>query len=128
MGKTLTMNPEVKQKWIDALRSGEYTQHTGEMTEFVVVFDDDGYETDETVSSKNCCCLGVLCDIYANEHDTTLDKVLVENETTELPANVMDWSGFYSRGVMEQLAEFNDGVEMHQQPFEFIAWFIEEQL
>jgi hypothetical protein len=40
------MNPELKQKWLAALRSGEYKQARGYLkTEF-------GY-----------CCLGVLCDV-----------------------------------------------------------------
>ena len=38
------MNPELKKKWIDALRSGEYVQINGQL---------------ETIS-KHCCCLGVL--------------------------------------------------------------------
>ena len=47
------MNPEVKQKWIDALRSGKYEQ---------------GSEKLRSVSGY--CCLGVLCDLYAQEHNT----------------------------------------------------------
>lgn len=40
------MNAEVKQKWIDALRSGKYNQTKG------CLHDNTGY-----------CCLGVLCDV-----------------------------------------------------------------
>ena len=41
----------VKQQWIAALRSDEYTQTKGTLKA------DDGH-----------CCLGVLCDLYAKAH------------------------------------------------------------
>lgn len=44
------MNTQIKEKWINALRSGEYTQNHGQLK------DDDGY-----------CCLGVLTDLYLKE-------------------------------------------------------------
>lgn len=40
------MNQEIKQKWIDALRSGDYKQTNGRLRQ------DDKF-----------CCLGVLCNI-----------------------------------------------------------------
>lgn len=45
------MNPEIKKKWIAALRTGEYKQGKG------VLRDRD----------DNFCCLGVLCDIYKDD-------------------------------------------------------------
>lgn len=47
------MNPEVKEKWIAALRSGEYTQCTGRLRRKEVGF----------------CCLGVLTDIHIKENN-----------------------------------------------------------
>lgn len=44
------MNPEVKEKWLAALRSGNYAQGKG------VLREGDGF-----------CCLGVLCDVAINE-------------------------------------------------------------
>ena len=83
------MNPEVKQKWIDALRSGKYEQ---------------GSERLRSVSGY--CCLGVLCDIYAKEHNTEwefrgneetnlqpMDYWYYEGESEFLPESVMDWAG-----------------------------------
>ena len=82
------MNPEVKQKWIDALRSGKYEQ---------------GSEKLRSVSGY--CCLGVLCDLYAQEHDTQwefrgneetnlqpMDYWYYEGESEFLPESVMDWA------------------------------------
>ena len=47
------LNPNA-QKWVDALRSGEYTQGQSCLRKTV-----------EGVSTF--CCLGVACDIYAQE-------------------------------------------------------------
>lgn len=44
------MTPELKAKWIAALRSGEYKQTTGRL----VRVERDGYKH---------CCLGVLCEV-----------------------------------------------------------------
>lgn len=41
------MNPEVKAKWLAALRSGEYKQTTNKLHD----------------ASGEMCCLGVLCDL-----------------------------------------------------------------
>lgn len=83
------MNPEVKQKWIDALRSGNYEQ---------------GSEKLRSVSGY--CCLGVLCDLYAQEHDTQWefrgneetnlqpqDYWYFDEQSEFLPYSVMDWAG-----------------------------------
>lgn len=79
------MNPEVKQKWIDALRSGKYEQ---------------GSEKLRSVSGY--CCLGVLCDLYAQEHDTQwefthpMDYWYFGDRSEYLPEPVMDWAGLNS--------------------------------
>lgn len=44
------MNQDIKKQWVEALRSGEYTQGKGRLH--------DG---------KNFCCLGVLCGITKNK-------------------------------------------------------------
>lgn len=44
------MNKEVKAKWVTALRSGDYPQAQGYLRK------EEGY-----------CCLGVLCQVAANE-------------------------------------------------------------
>ena len=84
------MNPEVKQKWIDALRSGNYEQ---------------GSEKLRNVSGY--CCLGVLCDLYAQEYNTEWEFMGYEDESNPqptdywyfegqsefLPESVMEWAG-----------------------------------
>ena len=53
MGKKverLKLKPEIKEKWLKALRSGEYAQTNGALS------NEEGF-----------CCLGVLCDIKNKE-------------------------------------------------------------
>lgn len=48
------MNPEVKKRWVEALRSGKYEQGDGRLRRYR-----SGVET--------FCCAGVLCDILAED-------------------------------------------------------------
>jgi hypothetical protein len=45
------MNKEIKEKWINALRSGKYEQGKSQLRSL----------------SNKFCCLGVLCDLYKDE-------------------------------------------------------------
>lgn len=51
------LKPDIKSRWIEALRSGKYSQSTGTLR------DTNGY-----------CCLGVLCDIVAGEIGTGWER------------------------------------------------------
>lgn len=53
----MAMNPEIKAKWLEALRSGKYQQTTG------VLRRGDSY-----------CCLGVLCDLSVEGSWSTLPE------------------------------------------------------
>lgn len=51
------MNPEIKTRWITALRSGKYKQGAGYLNE------------------NDCfCCLGVLCDVVKDELQIDWDE------------------------------------------------------
>jgi hypothetical protein len=135
------MKTEIKQKWVNALRSGEYEQSKG------YLYSEDGY-----------CCLGVLCDIYCKETNqewTTVNESgdeYIESEITDglvtngyfylngesefLPQCVVEWSGMESRDpyvdvddneetgvVREQIVVLNDNGT----PFAEIADLIEKQ-
>lgn len=82
------MNSKVKEAWVNALRSGKYEQ---------------GSERLRSVSGF--CCLGVLCDIYAKEHNTEwdfrgneetnlqpMDYWYFDDQSEFLPESVMDWA------------------------------------
>jgi hypothetical protein len=52
------MKEKYKKKWLKALRSGEYDQTIGQLAS------DDGY-----------CCLGVLCEVVAQDHPDMHDYI-----------------------------------------------------
>lgn len=80
------MNKRIKKKWLKALRSGEYKQTTGGLRE--VNLDEE---------TMGFCCLGVLCNIHAQEHPD-----IAKHETSPyeylgasglLPFQVAKWAG-----------------------------------
>lgn len=52
MSTNYTMNKKIKAKWIKALKSGDYKQGTGQLRD----------------KDNNFCCLGVLCNLYAQDN------------------------------------------------------------
>lgn len=137
------MNPEIKAKWVAALRSGDYKQGTGVLRS----------EWDEY------CCLGVLCDIAEKEGVPMIvvepaadgdvsdgivgayyyfdgDRDTGDYEIT--PSFVAGWAGLPSVNpsveltdpydedavVLESLADLNDGGKS----FDEMADIIEEHL
>jgi hypothetical protein len=110
------MNPEVKQAWLTALRSGDYKQGR-----FVLRSKDNDY-----------CCLGVLCDIHAKETgnqwtqhtfaDGEPDDFFYADNVANIPYEVETWSGLINTS---HLMGMNDRVE---NTFSQIADYIEENL
>jgi hypothetical protein len=88
------MNSQIKQKWIDSLRSGKYDQTQGKL------YSGDGF-----------CCLGVLCDIYAKEVG---DKSCVKKD----PSKTIDddkWNYWYFDDQSECLPEcVKDWAELNE--------------
>jgi len=124
------MNSQIKQKWIDALRSGKYHQGQSKL------YSGDGF-----------CCLGVLCDIYAKEvgdiawvkkdpsktvDDDKWDYWYFDDQSEVLPDCVCKWAEMdeddpvLTKGqyYLTSLAELNDKGAT----FEDLAEVIEEQL
>jgi hypothetical protein len=111
------MNPQIKQKWVSALRSGEYQQTQERLRK------EDGF-----------CCLGVLCDLYIKENNVEWeidedDMYRYEKHFTVLPPSVVEWAGVedsnpYVNGGIGTLSGLND----RGSTFEQIAYVIEEQL
>jgi hypothetical protein len=121
------MNQQIKEQWIEALRSGEYSQTQEQLK------DHHGY-----------CCLGVLCDLYSKANENGLWKEETnlfhfetypgEYEYSTLPKNVSEWAGLggtdnpiieYDGGKMA-ISDLNDMKE--QLSFNQIAAIIEDQL
>ena len=78
------MNPEIKAKWLAALRSGEYKQTTQVLR----------YTGPN--NQQRFCCLGVLCDLYAQERMGGSWKLSdLEAESESIPGQaVSEWASF----------------------------------
>lgn len=110
------MNPEIKQKWTEALRSGKYRQ--GRMC----LRSDDRF-----------CCLGVLCDIISPEWETIYKGTANErnvfkygdsNYVSSLPAELQKKINIQN-SELDQLINMNDLTGLN---FEQIANWIDESL
>jgi len=86
---TQSEQAEHRQKWVDALRSGAYTQ---------------GRDMLRNAAVDEYCCLGVACDIsglgqWKSNGDGAMifvveeEDVWIEVEQIRLPASVMKWLG-----------------------------------
>jgi hypothetical protein len=90
------MKRSIARKWAKALESGEYQQTRGELR-----------------NMDRFCCLGVLCNIHAQEHpeiaaeQTSMFEYM--GEENELPFEVREWvgmdsaSGKFPRGLIKEL-------------------------
>jgi hypothetical protein len=114
----MKLKPEVKEKWLAALRSGEYNQGRRQLR----------------TSDGNYCCIGVLCDI-SGLGEWVDDAGYGSNYKTEdglswatAPAVVRAWAtrdGEDSDSVWDDLVGLND---LSSLSFEEIAMYIEEDL
>lgn len=106
------MKVEVKEKWLAALRSGEYKQGTGCLRR-----------------ENEYCCLGVLCDLHAKETNGKWERpnrYSYLGATGLLPGEVCNWAngGPFMNPSEYSLVDLND----HGKSFKEIADFIEEKL
>jgi len=112
------MNANLK-KWIDALRSGDYKQGMYKLRS----------------RAEEYCCLGVACDVYANEHDDEeVSSWRIRNNqswefgsfTNILPEEVASWMGFNgdnSVNMQDEVIYLNDREKAN---FNTIANFLEK--
>ncbi len=87
------MKPEIKAKWVAALRSGEYEQTQGQLRE-------------ETIGGKTSfCCLGVLCNLHAQSHPKIAATQSLHDtylgHHADLPLQVVKWAGLHNEGGAE---------------------------
>lgn len=117
------MKPEIKEKWVAALRSDKYKQGPSYL-----------------LRDNKYCCLGVLCELAYEEQIVSKDKIIdtegyemilfgdyTEWRSAFLPEKVRNWSGLFQtifdyNGSNKDLITLNDdGV-----PFTTIADLIEK--
>lgn len=99
------MNAEVKQKWVAALRSGEFNQVCETLRDDA----DDG-------TSPCFCCLGVLCELAARDGVIKPWNGLYDGAVAELPESVRTWAELDDScgncvdigEIYQTLAEHND--------------------
>lgn len=108
------MNKKVKEKWLEALRSGEYEQGSGYLR----------------TTNDSFCALGVLCDVAVKDGvEVTVEKVGIlykyDSRVGFPPRSVTLWAGFdEDYGIESIISGKNDSGES----FEKIADFIEKDL
>ena len=114
------MNKEIKEKWLIALRSGNYIQGRQVLRD----------------SDNKFCCLGVLCDIIdkeawvADDSNRRTPAFTYDGNRAVLPIHVMEITGIENcfgqlpknEGPYTSLTNMNDGGKS----FEEIADVIEE--
>ena len=117
------MHPEIKAKWVAALRSGEYKQATGQLRR-------------NTRGKTSFCCLGVLCNLHAQAHPEIAaqqtDPESYMCGTKCLPTAVMEWADLPSpRGDTLKIGNTFGSLSYHNDSwctFAQIADAIESQL
>ena len=107
------MQKELKERWIAALRSGEYKQGRNYLNK-------DG----------GLCCLGVLCEVmelpkYEEDYEGGTITIYSDAARALPPSEVMDKQGLYQ--YWATLASMNDNID-NQAPFTEIADWIEENI
>jgi hypothetical protein len=146
------MNPTIKQKWVDALRSGKYEQGQWKLTRI------DDYTDIMGEGKEKFCVLGVLCDIalregvniglgYERDYDANAEWTeyrVYESQWDEeyngyqtlesgnLPEEVLQWAGLpegnpvvvYDEAIAT-LSQLNDVLDL---PFSTLATLIDDQL
>lgn len=96
------MRKEIAMKWVAALRSGDYKQTTSQLR-----------------NAEGFCCLGVLCNIHAQEHPKVAAKetnpYVYLGSSYTLPEEVMKWAKLSSDiGQKQSRAWFDlNGTQYH---------------
>lgn len=119
------MKPEVKEKWVAALTSGEYAQEVGALR-----------------TPRGFCCLGVLCDVYTKDQDLDWrvgddkeDPFSLLGADQTLPFEVMKWAGLDGKDPSVKANEEDEFAfrlthlnDVRKLDFTQIAALIKEQL
>ncbi len=92
------MFPNIAKKWVAALRSGLYKGTKGTLK-----------TTDINGENPRYCCLGVLCEVYNQEH-----KIPCDMDNDVLPLNVQKWASMQSSEGTYKWDKYGDAIEAAQ--------------
>jgi|688.fasta_scaffold608381_2 hypothetical protein len=123
------MNIAIAERWVEALRSGKYTQGKNLLKQ--------KYESGQIAY----CCLGVLCELYMHDHPDNPfqpalqlempkadsdngDRYVFGSDCEIPPAAIQKWAGIYRPSCVE-LAEFNDSGESFDELADRISEYAE---
>lgn len=141
----ITLKPDIKRRWIEALLSGRYTQGQWYLVKHTSAWDDQP-------ESTQYCCLGVLCDLAAQDgvvpeyvvHGTSSDYLPWQaSQGHQLPCRaVVEWAATPARPALQDVDQGSpsadwlvpgdiDGVSLHSlndngATFQEIARLIED--
>ena len=91
-------NKEVKEKWLAALRSGEYKQGRNALRR-----------------NNNFCCLGVLCDIYSEEKNVPWEKLGDHDRILDcksiLPDKIKSWAELPGQNPSVEHTDLHSGKD-----------------
>jgi len=118
------MNKRIKKIWLRELRSGVYEQGREKLL-----------QVDEKTGEESFCCLGVLCNIHAEETGGVWNELNRYHDTAGLlPFKVRNWAGLDNADPVvgkHSLSEWNDGEfwdDRKPKTFKQIANLIEKYL
>lgn len=110
------MNPDIKQQWIAALRSGKYKQTQGALRK-----------------NNKFCCLGVLCDLSGlyewrqHNKEGQIISFSYDGVIGVLPHAIADWADLEQRDPQTEGGVLS-GLNDQGYTFKKIASIIEEEL
>lgn len=117
--KEYRLPKEFTEKWIAALRSGEYKQGEG------LLLNDVGFEQKEVAEDAECefCCLGIACLITGSEKITLCGAEWIQEEIK--PNTPIELMGTMSENkLVKVLSKMNDGDGCDKKTFPEIADWI----
>lgn len=124
------MNSLVKERWLEALRSGKYKQAQNLLK-----------HTDKNNENPEFCCLGVLCELAVESNIISPSEMNIDEEWAYMghsdltPPEVSDWAGFSDSNPEVAIDDdlrytlcLSDLNDTYAYDFEKIADIIEEVL
>ena len=115
----MAMDPELKKKWIEALRSGKYKQGKNRL---------------HRAEDNSYCCLGVLCEVAGFEKRESTDErgnayKLPDGVTytTSIPASFFGFRDDSENTPRDKVMLYNDCEDKRHKGFKAIATYIEKR-